>query len=56
MTDEGFKRKFTAILHADAVGYTRFMGDDEEATVRTLKEAYSEVLRTYTVAYQAKDI
>jgi adenylate cyclase len=55
MADEGFKRKLTAILSADAVEYTRFMGDDEEATVRTLK-AYSEVLRTFTVVYQAKDI
>jgi adenylate cyclase len=36
MTQEGFKRKLTAILSADAVGYSRLMGDDEAATVRTL--------------------
>ena len=36
MADEGFKRKLTAILSADVEGYSRLMGDDEEATVRTL--------------------
>jgi adenylate cyclase len=36
MTQKGFKRKLTAILSADAVGYSRLMGEDEEATVRTL--------------------
>jgi adenylate cyclase len=29
-------RKLTAILSADAVGYSRLMDDDEEATVKTL--------------------
>jgi len=36
MADEGFKRKLTAILSADVEGYSRLMGEDEEATVRTL--------------------
>ena len=45
MADEGFKRKLTAILSADAVDYSRLMGDDEETTVLTLK-AYREVLST----------
>jgi class 3 adenylate cyclase len=36
MTQEGFKRKLTAILSADVIGYSRLMGDDEEATVRDL--------------------
>ena len=36
MTQEGFKRKLTAIFSADAVGYSRLMGEDEAATVRTL--------------------
>jgi len=36
MPGEGFKRKLTAILSADAVGYSRLMRDDEEATVRDL--------------------
>jgi adenylate cyclase len=36
MPQEGFKRKLTAILSADAVGYSRLMRDNEEATVRDL--------------------
>ena len=36
MTQEGFKRKLTAILSADVEGYSRLMGQDEDATVRTL--------------------
>ena len=36
MTQEGFKRKLTAILSADVVGYSRLMGEDEDTTVRTL--------------------
>jgi TolB-like protein/class 3 adenylate cyclase len=36
MADEGFKRKLTAILSADAVGYSRLMREDEEATVRDI--------------------
>jgi len=43
MASEGFKRKLTAILSADVEGYSRLMGEDEEATVRTLT-AYREVL------------
>ena len=38
MANEGFKRKLTAILSADVVGYSRLMGNDEEATIRTLNE------------------
>lgn len=36
MNQKAFKRKLSAILSADAVGYSRLMGDDDEATVRTL--------------------
>jgi adenylate cyclase len=36
MATEGFKRKLTAILSADAVGYSRLMTEDEAATVKTL--------------------
>ena len=36
MTQEGYKRKLTAILSADVIGYSRLMRDDEEATVRDL--------------------
>jgi len=36
MTEQGYKRKLTAILSADAVGYSRLMGENEEITVQTL--------------------
>ena len=35
-------RRFSAILMADVVGYSRLMGQDEEATVETLR-AHREV-------------
>jgi adenylate cyclase len=38
MTAEIFKRKLTAILSADVKGYSRLMGEDEEATLRSLQE------------------
>ena len=43
MAEEGFKRKLTAILSADAVGYSRLMAEDEAGTVRTLA-TYREVM------------
>jgi len=43
MPQEGFKRKLTAILSADAVGYSRLMAEDEAATVTTLA-TYREVM------------
>jgi adenylate cyclase len=36
MAQKGFKRKLTAILSADVVGYCRLMEDNEEATIQTL--------------------
>jgi adenylate cyclase len=36
MATKGYKRKLTAILSADVVGYSRLMRDDEEATVRDI--------------------
>jgi adenylate cyclase len=43
MSAEGFKRKITAIMSSDVVGYSRLMGDDEATTVKTL-EAYKSVM------------
>jgi len=43
MTPEEFKRKLTAILSADVKGYSHLMGEDEEATLRTLN-TYKEVM------------
>jgi adenylate cyclase len=38
-----FKRKLTAVFSADVAGYSRLMGEDEEATVKTL-ETYKQVM------------
>ena len=43
MTTQGFKRKLSAILSADVKGYSRLMGEDEDATVHTIK-AYRELI------------
>jgi len=43
MAEERAKRKLTAILSADVKGYSRLMGEDEEATVRTIT-TYREVM------------
>ena len=43
MDTDRFKRKLTAILSADVKGYSRLMGDNEEATVQTLTR-YREVM------------
>jgi len=43
MAGEGFKRKLTAILSADAVGYSRLMAEDEAATVKTMS-SYREIM------------
>ncbi len=45
MTNESFKRKLTAILSADVEGYSRLMGEDEDATIRTLT-TYRELMST----------
>ena len=53
MAEAGFKRKLTAILSADVEGYSRLMGEDEEATVLTLK-SYREVLTTLIHQHSGK--
>ncbi len=53
MAEKGFKRKLAAILSADAVEYSRLMGEDEEATVRTLT-TYREVLTTLIQRHNVK--
>ena len=37
MATKDFKRKLSAILSVDVVGYSRLMGQDEAATVSTIK-------------------
>src|SRR5512145_1025085 len=43
MNQDRARRKLTTILAADVAGYSRLMGDNEEATLRTLK-AYREII------------
>lgn len=43
MAGEDFKRKLTAIFSADVAGYSRLMGEDEAATVKTLA-SYRKVM------------
>ena len=51
MNDKQINRKLTAILSADAVGYSRLMGKDDVATVQTLKKCHEamkeEIQRNY---------
>ncbi len=53
MTEEGFKRKLTAILSADVKGYSRLMGEDEAATVRTIT-TYREVMAALLQQHRGK--
>ena len=47
------RRKLAAILSADVKGYSRLMGDDEEATVRTIT-AYREVMYALIQKYRGR--
>jgi adenylate cyclase len=38
MNSQDFKRKLTAVFSADVAGYSRLMGEDEAATVKTLED------------------
>ncbi len=53
MATQDFKRKLAAILHADVKGYSRLMGEDEEATVRTLN-AYREVMGVFIKEHRGR--
>lgn len=47
------ERRLAAILCADVVGYSRLMGDDEEATLRTLAD-YREIMRERIEAHAGR--
>ncbi|MGV7223452.1 MAG: adenylate/guanylate cyclase domain-containing protein [Nitrospinales bacterium] len=53
MANEGFKRKLAAILSADAVGYSRLMGEDEDTTVQTLT-TYRDVICSLVKDHQGR--
>jgi class 3 adenylate cyclase len=50
MSERDVKRKLAAILSAGVQGYSRLMGDDELATVRTIEEyrtGMSEIIKKF---------
>src|SRR5215471_18657813 len=49
----GMPRRLAAILSADVVGYSRLMGEDEEATVRTVT-AYRDVIATLVQQHRGR--
>jgi len=53
MATDDFKRKLTAILSADVKGYSRLMGEDEEATVRTIT-AHRKVITSVIQKYRGR--
>ncbi len=53
MASKGTQRKLTAILCADVAGYSRLMGDDEEATIETLT-AYRKVFTSEIKKYRGR--
>jgi len=53
MATQDFRRKLTAILSADVKGYSRLMGEDEEATVRTIT-AHRKVITSVIEKYRGR--
>jgi adenylate cyclase len=53
VTEEGVKRKLTAIFSADAKGYSRLMGEDEVGTVQVLKE-YREIMANFIQTHRGR--
>jgi adenylate cyclase len=53
MPPEGLKRRLTAILSADVAGYSRLMGEDDDATVRTLT-GYRETMTSLIKEHEGR--
>src|SRR4029434_3785146 len=53
VTLPSIQRKLAQSFSADVQGYSRLMGDDEVATVRTLT-AYRDVMATHIQAYRGR--
>jgi adenylate cyclase len=53
MSTEGVQRKLAAVLHADVKGFSRLMGDDEVATVRTLT-AYKGLMGKFVELHRGR--
>ena len=55
MNQDTFKRKLTTIFSADAVGYSKLMGDDEAATVKTIT-AYRKIMTDLITQHRGRVI
>jgi len=55
MSPQEFERKLTAILSADVAGYSRLMGENDDATVRTLT-GHREMMSSIITKYQRRVI
>ena len=55
MSARDFKRKLTAVFSADVAGYSRLMGEDEAATVKTLED-YKEVMSSLIKQHRGRVI
>jgi len=55
MAQKGFKRKLTTIFSADVAGYSRLMGEDEAATVRTI-ELYRKIMNDLITQHRGRVI
>ena len=53
MADKAFRRKLAAILSADVEGYSRLMGQNEEATIRILT-AYRSAINDLVLQYRGR--
>src|SRR6478672_575764 len=53
MPTVGMQRKLAAIFSTDVAGYSRLMGEDEEATIRTLT-AYRAVISSLIQQYRGR--
>jgi adenylate cyclase len=50
MSDQGYRRRLSALLSADVEGYSRLMREDEDTTIRTVTEyraAITDLVRRY---------
>ena len=53
MAQDDVERRLTTVFSADVVGYSRLMGADEEATLRTLN-ASGEILDGFVAAHHGR--
>jgi adenylate cyclase len=53
MTEERARRKLSAILSADAVGYSRLMQEDEASTIRNLADS-KKLMSEFTERYKGR--